>query len=268
MDALFTQRCDRLLPGGYRAFFPPEAPLFRGLTVNTLRLTAQAFSACAPFRIAKSPFSPSSFYLLEEARAGLHPYHHAGVYYVQEPSASAPAALLDVRPGERVLDLCAAPGGKTAQLGAALAGRGLLVANEFVPKRASVLLSNLERMGIPNAVVTNESAERLAAAFPGYFDRILVDAPCSGEGMVPQRAGGAAAAQPTPHRELRLPAARAAGRDCPGPAAWGAARLFHLYLFPRGGRGHGGGVFARSPGVCAGGRGGVVWMRRAYVLLP
>lgn len=183
MDALFTQRCDRLLPGGYRAFFPPEAPVFRGLTVNTLRLTAQAFSACAPFRIAKSPFSPSSFYLLEEARAGLHPYHHAGVYYVQEPSASAPAALLDVRPGERVLDLCAAPGGKTAQLGAALAGRGLLVANEFVPKRASVLLSNLERMGIFNAVVTNESAERLAAAFPGYFDRILVDAPCSGEGM-------------------------------------------------------------------------------------
>ena len=183
MDALFTQRCDRLLPGGYRAFFSPEAPLFRGLTVNTLRLTAQAFSACAPFRIAKSPFSPSSFYLLEEARAGLHPYHHAGVYYVQEPSASAPAALLDVRPGERVLDLCAAPGGKTAQLGAALAGRGLLVANEFVPKRASVLLSNLERMGIFNAVVTNESAERLAAAFPGYFDRILVDAPCSGEGM-------------------------------------------------------------------------------------
>ena len=82
-----------------------------------------------------------------------------------------------------MLDLCASPGGKTAQLGAALAGRGLLVANEFVPKRASVLLSNLERMGICNAVVTNESAERLAAAFPGYFDHILVDAPCSGEGM-------------------------------------------------------------------------------------
>ncbi|MBC5582073.1 NOL1/NOP2/sun family putative RNA methylase [Anaerofilum sp. BX8] len=183
MDALFIERCDRLLPGGYRAFFPPAGAPFRGVTVNTLRLPTEAFGAHAPFRVEKSPFCPAGFYLLEEGGAGLHPYHHAGVYYVQEPSASAPAALLGVRPGERVLDLCAAPGGKTAQLGAALQGKGLLVANEFVSKRAAVLLSNIERMGIANAVVTNESAERLAEAFPGYFDRILVDAPCSGEGM-------------------------------------------------------------------------------------
>ena len=183
-DALFIERCDRLLPGGWRAFFPDGAPLYRGLTVNGLRLNPQRFAGCAPFAVRPSPFAPGNFYLLDaDARVGLHPYHHAGVYYAQEPSASAPAALLGVRPGDWVLDLCAAPGGKSAQLAAALAGSGLLVANEFSPKRAPVLLSNLERMGARNCIVTNETAERLARAFPAAFDRILVDAPCSGEGM-------------------------------------------------------------------------------------
>ena len=104
-------------------------------------------------------------------------------FYAQEPSASAPAALLDVHPGMRVADLCAAPGGKTSQLAAALAGHGVLLANEFVAARAEVLRQNLERMGVTNAIVTNEDTARLAAAYPGQFDRILVDAPCSGEGM-------------------------------------------------------------------------------------
>jgi 16S rRNA C967 or C1407 C5-methylase (RsmB/RsmF family) len=116
-------------------------------------------------------------------KTGRHPYHHAGAFYAQEPSASAPAALLDVHPGMRVADLCAAPGGKTSQLAAALAGQGVLLANEFVAARAEVLRQNLERMGVTNAIVTNEDTARLAAAYPGQFDRILVDAPCSGEGM-------------------------------------------------------------------------------------
>ena len=112
--------------------------------------------------------------------------------YAQEPSASAPAALLDVQPGMRVADLCAAPGGKTSQLAAALQGQGLLLANEFVAARAEILRQNLERMGVTNAVITNEDTARLAAAMPGQFDRVLVDAPCSGEGMFRKEAVAAA----------------------------------------------------------------------------
>ena len=116
-------------------------------------------------------------------KPGRHPYHHAGVFYSQEPSASSAAPLLGVRPGMRVLDLCAAPGGKSSQLAAALRGQGLLVSNEYVAARAEILKSNLERMGVPNAVVLNETPARIAAALPEFFDRVLVDAPCSGEGM-------------------------------------------------------------------------------------
>lgn len=114
---------------------------------------------------------------------GKHPYHEAGVYYIQEPSAMAPAEYLDVRPGMHVLDLCAAPGGKSTQIAAAMKGQGILVCNEIHPARAKILSENIERMGITNAIVTNETPQRLAAFFSGYFDRILVDAPCSGEGM-------------------------------------------------------------------------------------
>lgn len=183
-DALLINRCNALLPGGYAAYFPEGTPLQRGVTVNTLRANPQQFAAKAPFIVQQSPFCAAGF-ILPQAETGLgrHPYHHAGVYYAQEPSASAAAPLLGVQPGERVLDLCAAPGGKTAQLGAALRGSGILYANEFVAKRAAVLLSNVERIGAPNVVVLNETAERLGQAFCGFFDRILVDAPCSGEGM-------------------------------------------------------------------------------------
>ena len=111
--AFFIDRCNRLLEGGYDAYFPQDAPLFRGLTVNPLRLDPpERFAEIAPFAVSAAPFAPGGFYLTDPAsRPGLHPYHHAGVYYLQEPSASAPAALLGVQPGERVLDLCAAPGG-------------------------------------------------------------------------------------------------------------------------------------------------------------
>lgn len=205
---LFIERCDRLLPGGYAAFFPDDAPLSRGVTVNTLRCEAKWFYQNAPFAVQPSGFSPANFKLADAgAKVGNHAYHHAGVYYGQEPSASAPAALLGVQPGDVVLDLCAAPGGKTAQLGAALCGQGLLVTNEYMPDRARILLSNVERMGIKNAMVTNESAERLAAAFPGFFDRILVDAPCSGEGMF--RKEPAALAQ---HSQRLIEACAATGR--------------------------------------------------------
>ncbi len=180
----FTQREKTLLGAQYESRYAADAPLYRGVTVNGLRCSPQQFLQRSGLALVPSPFCARSFLLQEpQQRIGKHAYHHAGVFYVQEPSAAMPAGLLRVRPGERVLDLCAAPGGKSSQLAAALQGEGLLVANEYEAPRAAVLRSNLERMGVTNAVVLNESTGRLAAALPSFFDKILVDAPCSGEGM-------------------------------------------------------------------------------------
>jgi len=129
------------------------------------------------------PWAEDAFYYEEQMHPGKHPYHEMGMYYIQEPSAMSAASLLRPQPGERVLDLCAAPGGKTTQLAAYLAGGGLLVANEIHPQRCKVLSQNVERMGISNAIVTNEESGKLALRFSAYFHKILVDAPCSGEGM-------------------------------------------------------------------------------------
>ena len=154
------------------------------MTVSALRAGPEQFAAQADFPLEPSPFCRAGFVVPDaDFRPGRHPYHHAGVFYSQEPSASSAAPLLGVKPGMRVLDTCAAPGGKSSQLAAALGGQGLLVSNEFVPARAEVLKSNLERMGVANAVVLNEDTGRIAAALPEFFDRVLVDAPCSGEGM-------------------------------------------------------------------------------------
>ena len=182
-DSYFETRERALLGEQYEQMYTAPGQLRRSITVNLLRTDVKSFSQRADFVENPTPFCQESFYLKEQAHPGRHPYHHAGVFYVQEASAAAPAALLDVRPGERVLDLCAAPGGKSSQLGARLQGKGLLVANEYVAARAQVLKNNLERMGVANALVLNETPARLADAFPEYFDKVLVDAPCSGEGM-------------------------------------------------------------------------------------
>ena len=136
-----------------------------------------------PFIGAPVPWEPMGYYYDPEARPGLHPFHEAGVYYLQEASAMAPVALLDPQPGERICDLCAAPGGKTTQIAGRMAGHGLLLCNEINPKRAKILSRNIERMGVGNALVTNAHPAELARRFAGFFDRVLVDAPCSGEGM-------------------------------------------------------------------------------------
>ncbi|MBR5116781.1 MAG: RsmF rRNA methyltransferase first C-terminal domain-containing protein, partial [Lachnospiraceae bacterium] len=168
-------------------------PPVRSLRLNTLRSVTRED---LPFSLSDRsvPWEPDGFYLTayEDERPGRHPLHEAGAYYLQEASAMAPARLLfqDLPSGEsaqrhhlRVLDLCAAPGGKTIDL-ASLTGDGsLLVSNEIHPSRAKILSQNVERMGIAHALVLNETPERLAARFPAFFDRILVDAPCSGEGM-------------------------------------------------------------------------------------
>lgn len=125
----------------------------------------------------------TGFYYEGEQKLSAHPYYYAGVYYLQEPSAMAPAAFLPVEPGDRVLDLCAAPGGKSTALAAKLQGEGILLSNDISASRCKPLLKNMEMAGISNAVITCESPEKLADRFFGYFDKVLVDAPCSGEGM-------------------------------------------------------------------------------------
>ena len=176
----FLQRMEAQLGSEYPAFLESlERPRAVALRFNPLKGERPVL----PFVGAPVPWEPEGFYYDPETRPGLHVYHEAGVYYLQEASAMAPVALLDPKPGERVCDLCAAPGGKTTQIAGRMLGQGFLVCNEINPKRAKILSRNIERMGVANALVTNEHPETLASRFPGFFDRVLVDAPCSGEGM-------------------------------------------------------------------------------------
>lgn len=181
----FETREKALLGARYETLYTPlRATAERGVTVSPLRETAAAFAQKVDFTIEPSPFCAEAFRVTQpDFKPGHHPYHHAGVFYSQEPSAASAAPLLGIKPGMRVLDLCAAPGGKSSQLAAMLQGQGVLVSNEYVAARAEILKSNLERMGVSNALVLNETPANIAAAFPAFFDRILVDAPCSGEGM-------------------------------------------------------------------------------------
>ena len=182
----FMIRMQEMLGEEYAAFLQSyENTNYQALRVNRLKGTVEDFLAAADFsgNLSPVPWTCDGLYYPETLRPGKHPYHEAGVYYIQEPSAMMPAALLDPQPGERVLDLCAAPGGKSTQIASAMQQQGILVSNEIHPARAKILSENIERMGIRNAIVTNESPQTLSARFPSYFDRIMVDAPCSGEGM-------------------------------------------------------------------------------------
>ena len=156
-----------------------------GLRLNPLKAIDEAtiLKLTEQLGLEKIPWALEGYYYDSQSAPGKHVWHEAGVYYIQEPSAMAAAELLAAEPGDKVLDLCGAPGGKTTQIAARLKGRGLLVANEIHPARAKILSQNVERMGISNAVVTNEEAETLARRFPSFFDKVMVDAPCSGEGM-------------------------------------------------------------------------------------
>ena len=159
-----------------------DKPPYRGVRVNTLKCSDEKLKELCPFIGERTPFSEHAYYV-DEDKLGKHPLHHAGAFYVQEPSATSAVTVLGVEKGDRVLDLCAAPGGKSTQIAADLDGTGLLWANEVVRPRAHILLSNIERMGIRNAVVSNMDPERLCTRLEGWFDKVLVDAPCSGEGM-------------------------------------------------------------------------------------
>ncbi|MDO4633463.1 MAG: RsmB/NOP family class I SAM-dependent RNA methyltransferase [Eubacteriales bacterium] len=154
-----------------------------GLRVNTAKISTEEFEKCSGFHLKKIPWTENGYYYEAEDAPARHPFYSAGLYYLQEPSAMTPASRLPVQPGMRVLDLCAAPGGKATELGARLKGQGLLVANDISASRARALLKNIEVFGIPNAFVTNEVPIRLSEQFPEFFNAVLVDAPCSGEGM-------------------------------------------------------------------------------------
>ncbi|MBR4719940.1 MAG: RsmF rRNA methyltransferase first C-terminal domain-containing protein [Lachnospiraceae bacterium] len=194
----YQLRMKELLSDEYESFIKSfEAPEYRALRLNPLKVDrAQLPAFIRRFADELSwegtevsfepvPWEKCGYYYFgpDDLKLGNQVYHEAGAYYIQEPSAMKPVTMLDVRPGDKVLDLCAAPGGKSTQLAGYMEGRGLLVCNEIISSRAAVLSRNIERMGVRNAVVLNETPQKLNDTFVDFFDKILVDAPCSGEGM-------------------------------------------------------------------------------------
>ncbi|MFC4778586.1 RsmB/NOP family class I SAM-dependent RNA methyltransferase [Paenibacillus sp. GCM10023252] len=182
----FVEKMRQLLGEEFDAFMASyEAPRVYGLRVNGLKLSAEEWQALSPIAEGAEPipWAAEGLYYDEGHRPGKHPHYHAGLYYVQEPSAMAPVELLDVQPGHRVLDLCAAPGGKSTQIAAKLQGSGVLVSNDNARERTKALAKNIELAGVRNAIVLNDEPVKLAEVFDDWFDRILIDAPCSGEGM-------------------------------------------------------------------------------------
>lgn len=180
----FLNRMEQMLGEDYLSFWESyEKSNYRSLRINHRKDPLESVREKAKFFEDPVLWAEGGYYYKEDAQPGKHPFHEAGVYYIQEASAMAPVTALCARPGERVLDLCAAPGGKSTQLADAMRGEGLLVCNEIHPGRAKILSENMERMGVTNALVVNQEPAYLAERFPGFFDKILVDAPCSGEGM-------------------------------------------------------------------------------------
>lgn len=180
----FEMKMKKLLGSEYEEFLASyDHPRNFGLRVNVDKISPKEFEKIAPFHLTKIPWTENGYYYEEQDMPARHPFYYAGMYYLQEPSAMTPASRLVSKPGDRVLDLCAAPGGKATELGAHLHGKGVLVANDISASRAKALLKNIEVFGIRNSFVVNEVPAKLAENFPEFFDKILVDAPCSGEGM-------------------------------------------------------------------------------------
>lgn len=181
----FETKMKSLLQEEYDAYLQCyEEPRHYGLRVNTNKISVEEFLKIAPWPLTPVPWISNGFYYDgDSVSPSKHPYYFAGLYYLQEPSAMTPADRIPVNPGERVLDVCAAPGGKATELGAKLGGKGVLIANDISNSRARGLLKNLELFGIGNMMVISEEPGKLTEYFPEYFDKILIDAPCSGEGM-------------------------------------------------------------------------------------
>lgn len=179
----YVQRMKLLLGEEYGKYVEAlcEKPV-RALRVNTDKISVEEFLRICPFHVEKIPYVENGFYFDFDG-IGNHPFHHAGMFYIQEPGAMAPAECIDVEPDWKILDMCAAPGGKSTQLKNKLGEKGLLVSNEIIPSRCKILTGNIERLGLQNTVTTCMDSKKLARSFPHTFDLIMVDAPCSGEGM-------------------------------------------------------------------------------------
>lgn len=180
----FLNRMKDMLGEDFQAFIKSyENPRTYGLRVNTSKISCEEFERIVPFPVKRIPWTSTGYFYDETERPSRCPFYQAGLYYLQEPSAMTPAACLPVNPGEFVLDMCAAPGGKATAMGDALRGEGLLVANDISTTRARALLRNIELSGIANVFVANEPPAKLVKSFPEFFHKIILDAPCSGEGM-------------------------------------------------------------------------------------
>lgn len=179
----FEKRMRVLLGEEYSDYLSSlEKPPVRAFRVNTDKISLSEFEKINPFSTEKIPYVDNGFYFTDE-KIGNHPYHHAGMIYVQEPGAMAPAECVEIDPDWCVLDMCSAPGGKSSQLRNKLGDDGILVSNEIIPSRCKILTGNIERLGLKNTVTTCMDSSRIAKTFPETFDLIMVDAPCSGEGM-------------------------------------------------------------------------------------
>ena len=256
----FLTRMQDMLGDEFDAFLTSyDAPRTAGLRVNTKKCRTEDFPPLVPGTWKKIPWIPNGYFVPDGMRMGQSPLYAAGVFYLQEPSAMTPASRLPIEPGERVLDLCAAPGGKATELNARLKGTGLLVANDISNARAKALLRNLELFGSENVLVTNETPAGLADGFPGFFDKILVDTPCSGEGMFRKEEAAVTdwtedtnAICANRQSEILASAAKmlrpggflcgSAARDhlecCQNAASGRPHDVFDMYLRPAGGRGN------------------------------
>lgn len=180
----FCDEMKRILGDEYEDYLASmDASRKYGLRVNTAKISVEDFLKITPFELTPIPYISNGFYYDEKEQPSKHPYYFAGLYYLQDPSAMTPASRLPVEEGDVVLDLCAAPGGKATELGAKLHGTGLLIANDISSKRAKALLKNIELFGVENSFIVTEYPAKLTEYFTGFFDKILIDAPCSGEGM-------------------------------------------------------------------------------------
>lgn len=183
--ASFVEKMDSLLTEEASLFWKAllDQPAHAGLRLNPLKTTFSELKSLLDITLSPVSWAPYGYFIDPQADLGKHPLHAAGLFYLQEPSAMAPVAALDPQPGERILDIAAAPGGKTTQIASLMKDQGLLIANDPHPQRVYGLAQNLERWGAKNAIITQEKPRKLAEHFGAYFDKVLVDAPCSGEGM-------------------------------------------------------------------------------------
>lgn len=180
----FQETMKEILKDDYDKFLDSyNHPVYNGIRLNTLKITPDEYMALTKEDLEPVAWNELGFYCDSTRSVSRNPLYYAGLYYIQEPSAMMPASLLPVNPKDIVLDMCAAPGGKSTAIGAKLKGEGLLVSNDISYSRAKALLRNIEGFGIKNSLVISENPKNLAERLPGYFDKILIDAPCSGEGM-------------------------------------------------------------------------------------